>query len=57
MFAVLEDNTVQPIRVFQREDVPVSPAVAVDNSGSIRNKQKEIEAAAMAMINASSLAR
>ena len=52
-FTVLEDNTAQPIRVFQREDVPVSLAMVVDNSGSMRNKRKEIEAAAMAMINAS----
>ena len=52
-FTVFEDDAAQPIRVFKREDVPVSLAVVVDNSGSMRNRRREIEAAAMAMINAS----
>ncbi len=52
-FTVIENHTVQPIKTFQREDVPVSLALVVDNSGSMRNKRKEIEAAALAMINAS----
>jgi Ca-activated chloride channel homolog len=52
-FTVIENNTVQPVKTFQREDVPVSLALVVDNSGSMRNKRKEIESAALAMINAS----
>src|SRR5688500_1872716 len=34
-FTVLEDNVEQPIKTFLREDVPVSLALVVDNSGSM----------------------
>ena len=52
-FTVREGNAVQPISVFRREDAPVSLALVVNNSGGMRNKRKEIEASAIAMINAS----
>src|SRR4028118_1471864 len=52
-FKVLENNVEQPIRNVTREDVPVSPALVIDNSGSMRDKRKKVEAAALAMVKAS----
>jgi VWFA-related protein len=52
-FKVLEDNVVQPIKMFKREDVPVSLGLIVDNSGSMRDKRKRVESASIAMIKAS----
>src|ERR1700679_2352596 len=39
-FRVFENNVVQPIAVFKHEDVPVSLALVVDSSGSMRSKQR-----------------
>jgi VWFA-related protein len=52
-FKVLENNVEQPIRNVTREDVPVSLALVIDNSGSMRDKRKKVEAAALAMVKAS----
>ncbi len=52
-FKVFENNVEQPIKMFQREDVPVSLALVVDNSGSMRNKRKKVESAALAAVKAS----
>jgi Ca-activated chloride channel family protein len=52
-FKVFEDNVQQPLKNFRREDVPVSLGLIVDNSGSMRDKRKKVEAAALAMIKAS----
>jgi Ca-activated chloride channel homolog len=52
-FKVFENNVEQPIKTFKREDVPVSLALIVDNSGSMRNKRKRVEAAALAALKAS----
>jgi VWFA-related protein len=52
-FRVLENNVEQPIRLFKREDVPVSLGLVIDNSGSMRDKRKRVEAAALAAIKAS----
>lgn len=52
-FKVFENKLEQPIKQFQREDVPVSLGLIVDNSGSMRNKRKRVEAAALAAIKAS----
>lgn len=52
-FRVFENNVEQPIRTFRREDVPVSLGLVIDNSGSMRDKRKRVEAAALAAIKAS----
>lgn len=52
-FKVLENGVEQPIRTFRREDVPVSLAVLVDNSGSMRDKRAQVEAAALEAIKVS----
>jgi Ca-activated chloride channel family protein len=52
-FKVFENNIEQPIKMFRREDVPVSLALVVDNSGSMRNKRKRVEGAALSAVKAS----
>lgn len=52
-FKVYEDNVEQPIKVFQREDVPVSMGILVDNSGSMNDKRPRVAAAALALVKAS----
>lgn len=52
-FKVFENNIEQPIKTFRREDVPVSLGLVIDNSGSMRDKRKSVEVAAMAAVKAS----
>jgi len=52
-FKVFENNVEQSLKVFRREDVPVSLALVIDNSGSMRDKRKKVEVAALAMVKAS----
>jgi VWFA-related protein len=52
-FKVYEDNVEQPIKVFLREDVPVSMGILVDNSGSMNDKRSRVAAAALALVKAS----
>ncbi len=52
-FKVLEDNVEQPIKLFRREDVPVSMGILVDNSGSMNDKRSRVAAAALALVKAS----
>jgi len=52
-FKVFEDGVEQRLKVFRREDVPVSMGLVVDNSGSMRRKRKKVEDAAIALIKAS----
>jgi Ca-activated chloride channel family protein len=52
-FKVYENDIEQPIKRFLREDIPVSLALVVDNSGSMRDKRKKVEAAALALVKAS----
>jgi VWFA-related protein len=52
-FKIYEDNVEQPIKLFQREDVPVSMGILVDNSGSMNDKRSRVAAAALAMVKAS----
>ena len=40
-------------RVFRREDVPVSLGILVDNSGSMRDKRQQVNAAAVNFVKAS----
>jgi Ca-activated chloride channel homolog len=52
-FKVFEDNVEQPIKIFRREDVPVSMGILVDNSGSMNDKRARVAAAALALVKAS----
>jgi Ca-activated chloride channel family protein len=52
-FHVYEDGTEQRLKLFKREDVPVSMGIVIDNSGSMREKRKKVEDAAMALVKAS----
>lgn len=52
-FHVYEDGAPQVIRVFDHEDVPVAVGLALDNSGSMGRKRKDVMAAALAFVNAS----
>jgi VWFA-related protein len=49
-FKVFEDGVEQPIRAFRYEDVPVSMALVIDNSGSMRDKRRAVEAATLALV-------
>jgi len=52
-FKVFENGVPQELRVFRREDIPVSMALVVDNSGSMRDKRQKVEAASVALVKAS----
>jgi VWFA-related protein len=52
-FSVYEDGVKQPIKVFKREDLPVSIGLVIDNSGSMRDKRAKVAAAALALVKAS----
>ena len=52
-FKVFENGVPQPLSVFSREDVPVSMALVIDNSGSMRYKREEVATAAMALVTSS----
>lgn len=49
-FQVFENGVAQTIRLFKREDVPVSMGLIIDNSGSMREKRQGVETAALAMV-------
>ncbi len=49
-FAVTENGVPQRISSFQREDVPVSLGLIIDNSGSMRTKRAGVEAASLALV-------
>jgi VWFA-related protein len=52
-FKVYENNVQQQVKLFRREDVPVSLGIVIDNSGSMRDKRQRVEAAAMRLVKAS----
>jgi Ca-activated chloride channel homolog len=52
-FKVFEDNVEQTLKVFNREDVPVSMGIIIDNSGSMREKRPKVAAAALELVKAS----
>ena len=52
-FRVFEDNVEQKIKVFKREDIPVSVGILVDNSGSMRDKRRGVNAAALKFVRSS----
>jgi VWFA-related protein len=52
-FHVFENGVEQPLKLFRREDVPVSMGIIIDNSGSMRTKRQRVEAAAIKLVKAS----
>jgi Ca-activated chloride channel homolog len=52
-FKILEDGVEQQLRLFRREDVPVSMGIIVDNSGSMTSKRARVAAAALEMVKQS----
>jgi Ca-activated chloride channel homolog len=52
-FKVLENNVEQTIKIFRREDIPVSMGIIIDNSGSMRDKRSKVAAAALDLVRAS----
>ena len=52
-FTVQENGSTQPLKIFRREDVPVSMGLIIDNSGSMREKRLKVGAAAVALVKAS----
>ncbi|RPI19555.1 MAG: VWA domain-containing protein [Acidobacteriales bacterium] len=52
-FKVYENNVEQEIKIFRREDIPVSLGIVVDNSGSMRPRRLQVEAAALQLVKAS----
>ncbi|MFN3322384.1 MAG: VWA domain-containing protein [Bryobacteraceae bacterium] len=53
VFRVQENGVDQELKIFRREDVPVSLGLVIDNSGSMRDRRQRVEAAALALVKAS----
>ena len=49
-FQVFENGVAQTIKLFKREDVPVSLGLVIDNSGSMRERRTAVESASMALV-------
>lgn len=49
-FSVFENGTLQEVKIFRHEDVPVSLGIIIDDSGSMSNKRSRVEAAALEMV-------
>ncbi len=52
-FKVFENGQLQQVKIFRREDVPVSLGLVIDDSGSMSSKRSRVEAASLAMVRAS----
>jgi Ca-activated chloride channel family protein len=52
-FKVFENGQPQQIRSFRREDVPVAVGILIDNSGSMRDKRRAVNQAALNFVKAS----
>ena len=52
-FTVFEDGVQQPISSFRHEDIPVSMAIVIDNSGSMREKREKVNQAALNLVRSS----
>ncbi len=49
-FKVFENGKPQEVKIFRREDVPVSLGIVIDDSGSMSNKRSRVEAASLEMV-------
>ena len=56
-FHVFENKIEQKISVFSRADIPVTMGLVIDNSGSMREKREQVNAAAMTFVRTSNPAR
>ncbi|MGA9630290.1 MAG: VWA domain-containing protein [Candidatus Acidiferrales bacterium] len=52
-FEVFEDKIQQNISMFSRDDVPVTMGLVIDNSGSMREKRAQVNAAALTFVQTS----
>ena len=52
-FKVYEQNIEQNLSFFSREDIPVTMGLVIDNSGSMREKRDQVNAAAMTFVRTS----
>jgi Ca-activated chloride channel homolog len=52
-FRVAEDKAEQKVSLFRQEDVPVSMGLVIDNSGSMRDKRPQVNAAALTLVQTS----
>jgi Ca-activated chloride channel family protein len=52
-FKVYENGAEQTIKVFRREDVPLSLGLVIDNSGSMRPRRSRVERASLDLVRAS----
>jgi VWFA-related protein len=52
-FQVFEDGQPQKITSFRREDIPVAMGIVIDNSGSMRDKRPQVNAAAINLVKSS----
>ncbi len=55
-FRVFEDKVEQKISVFSKEDIPVTMGLVIDNSGSMREKRPQVNAAALSFVRTSNSA-
>ena len=52
-FTVFEDGKPQKITYFKNEDIPVALGIVIDNSGSMRDKRSQVNAAAINLVRSS----
>jgi Ca-activated chloride channel homolog len=52
-FQVFENGQRQEIQLFYNEDVPLTIGLVVDSSGSMRDRRREVDSAALAFVEAS----
>ncbi len=52
-FTVFEDGKPQKITSFRNEDIPVALGIVIDNSGSMRDKRPQVNAAALNLVKSS----
>jgi len=52
-FKVYENNVEQEVKLFRREDAPISLGLVIDNSASMRDKRQKVGAAALQLVRAS----
>ena len=52
-FKVYENKAEQSIRIFRREDIPISLGIVIDNSGSMKTKRQKVEAASIRLVKSS----
>jgi VWFA-related protein len=52
-FRVFEDKIEQKVALFSHDDIPLTMGLVVDNSGSMREKRSQVNAAAMTFVKTS----